>query len=189
MGWVRCGGGNAIRIPTVLKGESKSRHSAAQTFTYTFTSAGKFQYVLGLGYDTSGTGVTFTLNATTITPQSTILTGWIGVFYNEIDVSANDVLTITVPQMENMGAQFFVFKEADVSNLRILGLTTNNGSQFDINLEPDEPFLEVFQTGYYNGANNFYYIVALPRQPDMKSIPVLGSVSSYYWGYTYVITI
>lgn len=188
MTWYRCGS-NTMRIPTVLKGESKSRHSAAQTFTYTFTSAGKFQYVLGLGYDTSGTGVTFTLNATTITPQSTILTGWIGVFYDEISVSANDVLTITVPQMENTGAQFFILEEADVSNLRIVGMETNNNLQFDINLNPDEPFLEVFQTGYYQGANNFYYIVSIPRQPNLKSIKMLTNVPAYYWGYTYVITI
>lgn len=188
MTWYRTGG-NITRIPTVLHGESKSRASAAQTFTHTFTESGTYQYILGLGYDTTGTDVTFTLNGTDITPQSTTLPDWLGIFYGEVTVFANDVLTITVPRKTDAGAQFFVLKEAILSNLRIVGMETNNNLQFDINLNPDEPFLEVFQTGYYQGANNFYYIVSIPRQPNLKSIKMLTNVPAYYWGYTYVITI
>lgn len=193
MAWYRCSGNASLRIPQLLKVESKSRMYADATFTHTFTESGKYQYILVLGNDntTTASDITVKLNDTAQTPTSGLFTGT-SYFYGEITASANDVLTITAPLYQQLGANVFVFKNADISNISMIGFSANDGSTFPINIPENTPFVEVYKTGYHAGNNNFNYIYSLKGMEtyrDSVSIPTPAGEQACWWGFTYVMTV
>ena len=183
--------GTAVRIPTVLFVQSKNRGSA-NTFTYTFTEAGTFQYLVSMSGNSTPTtaNLTVSLNNTALTPSS-FSNGDLGFFYGEITVAADDVLTVTTTADSNRGAQVFVFKDADVTNFSLVAWRGNDGGTFAIQTNANVPFLEVYKTGYYESRNNFNYVIAMlsSNSAGMESTPTPSNNSNYYYGFTYVITI
>lgn len=192
MAWFRCAE-KSIRIPPLYYVESKSRMYEDATFTYTFAENGKYQYILVLGNDitTTASNLTITLNSTVLIP-TTHTYSLATVFCGEVTVSADDVLTITAPLYQQLGANVYIFEDVSLSNIDMIGFAPNDGSTFSINIPENTPYIEVFKTGYHAGNNNFNYIYSLKgMEPhrDSTSIPTPSGDQSCWWGYTYVITI
>ena len=178
-------------LPEVLFAQSANRN-ALRTFSYTFTESGTFQYYVFIYSGSMPTSAYFsiTLNSTTLTPiQSTYF------FYGEVSANANDVLTLnTLTTEDNTGIQFFVFKNADITNFRLVGAAGNDNTTFVIDVT-DSPYLQSYHYGYYNGNNSFHYqvvkcAVVADTDTNNKNISIATPNSSTYWyGGTWVIVL
>lgn len=178
-------------IPEVLFAQSANRN-ALRTFSYTFTESGTFQYYVFISSASMPTSayLSITLNSTTLTPiQSTYF------FYGEVSANADDVLTLNTLTTEgNRGVQFFVFKNADISNFRLVGSVSNNNETFIIDVV-DSPYLQSYHYGYYSGNNSFHYqvvkcTVIADTDTNNKNISIATPNSSTYWyGGTWVIAL
>ena len=192
MAWFECTGGSngssGITLPVMVSSQSVSRYaSATPSISYTFTDAGKYQYyaVIKTGDVAPSTSeLTIKINDTVITPT----TGFFGgtaylLFYGEVIVSANDVISIVSVQSQHSGLQLHVFKNADISAFSWLGNVPNNGTTF--NIVNDGISLEVYYQGYWYSANRCSsHLIA----GDAVCIPSPTN-SDYYYGGTYAIKV
>lgn len=177
-------GSNAI----LVSAQSANRGGGA-TITYTFTESGKFQFIAMATGDTapSLSDFTITLNNTAVTPDLSLIaqSSWqypYAFFVGEITVSANDVLTVSVSSASNRGTQLLIFKNGSLSNFNLIGFVENNDSYY-FALNPNCRYFQVYNCKYYSSANDFAY-EWLTNTSASTPTP-----SSYWYGFTYVITI
>ena len=184
MAWYRCSNGSSGTLPKIIYAESRNRANI-QTFTYTFTSSGKYQYYVWNGITSDASSIIVKLNGTVISPLTYFGNG-IGLFYNEIEVQSNDILTVeTTTSGGSAGVQFFLLQNADVTQFAFLGSSTNNPpTSFAINTN-GKPYLQVFQYSYQGTRNSFNYDIF---QYSTLSIAV-PNTNDYYYGGTYAIAI
>lgn len=170
-------------LPKIVYAESQNRASV-RTFTYTFSSSGKYQYYVWNGTTSDASSIVVKLNGTVITPLTYIGSGF-AFYYNEIEVQSGDVLTAeTTTSGGSAGVQFFLFQNADVTQFAFLGSAGNNAARFTIN-NNGKPYLQVFQYSYQGTRNSFNYDIF---QYSTLSIAV-PNISDFYYGGTYAIAI
>lgn len=189
MAWMRShkkGSGGGDTEPKIVYATSASRQGSIRSVSYTFTEAGTFQYYIFVNSRVTVTSseVAITLNSTTLTPTTSLYTDY-GFFYGEINVSPGDVLTATPNSIQSdKGIQLFVMKNCDVSAFSLVGTGSNNTNTFNISLGGN-PYLQAFQCTFYGNTNIFKYGIMNYEGPSV-SIP---NISTYYYGFTYVITL
>ena len=174
-----------VKAPELLSAQSANKGSLV-SLSYTFTSAGTYQYyvmdrVTSFPYQFA---VTVKLNGTEVTSTEYVdgvATG-IGFKYGEITVNANDVLTVTTTQTySDCGVNLWIFRYADINSFSLIGFRGNDNTSFAIN-SAGVVFAEAYMCGYYNGNNNFNYLVGVGYN-GLNSIPT-PNTSDYYYGYT-----
>lgn len=158
---------------------AQSRNTASTgNLSYTFTESGTFQFYAFLNSSStvSSSYITVSLNGVTITPQY-YMDGDHLFAYDEITVSANDIITISNTIAEsNRGMQLFVFRDANISNFREIGYVSNNNTSISYT-SSDFPLLEAL--GQYNSnANTLTYRVLTDGN---VSQPVPSGATSYYY--------
>ena len=163
-----------VKAPELLSAQSANKDSLV-SLSYTFTSAGTYQFYvidrtwLDNHYEFM---TTVKLNGVEITSTEYIdpTNGDVGYKYGEITVNANDVLTVTTTQtLSNYCVNLWIFRYADINSFRHIGFSGNDGSTFTIN-SAGVVFAEAYRTGYYNGRNNFNYLVGVGYD-GLESIP------------------
>ena len=189
MAWLRShkkGSGGGGTEPRIVYATSASRQGSIRSVSYTFTESGTFQYYIFTNSRLTVTSseVAITLNSTTLTPTTSLATDY-GFFYGEVNVSAGDILTATPNSIQSdKGIQLFVMKNCDVSAFSLVGAAGNNTNTFNISLG-GKPYLQAFQCTFYSNTNIFKYGIMNYEGPSV-SIP---NISTYYYGFTYVITL
>ena len=182
----------SVRAPELLSAQSANKSSLV-SLSYTFTSAGTYQYyvmdrtLLDNHYEFM---ITVKLNGVEITSTEYIDSeiNDVGFKYGEITVNANDVLTVTTTQtLENYCVNLWIFRYADINSFRHIGFRSNDGSTFTIN-SAGVVFAEAYRTGYYNGRNNFNCLVGVGYD-GLGSIPTPANESECYYGFTYVFSL
>ncbi len=184
MAWYRSSNGSGGNdSPKIVYAESGNRANI-QTFSYTFTKGGKFQYYVWNGTTSDASSIVVKLNGTVITPLTYIGSGF-AFYYNEIEVQSGDILTAeTTTTGGSAGVQFFILQNADVTQFTFLGSAGNNASRFAIN-NNGKPYLQVFQYSYQGTRNSFNYDIF---QYSTLSIAV-PNTGDFYYGGTYAIAI
>lgn len=182
---------SSVRAPELLSAQSANKNNLV-SLSYTFTSAGTYQYYvmdrtrLDDHYEFM---TTVKLNGIEITSSQYIdlASGDAGFKYGEITVNANDVLTVTTTKiLPNYCVNLWIFRYADINSFRYIGSRGNDGSTFTIN-SSGVVFAEAYHCGYYNGNNNFNYLVGVGYN-GLESIPT-PNTSEYYYGFTYVFSL
>ena len=177
-------------MPDLVYMQSKNRTSSTE-MTYTFTEAGKFQYYIYLSSDSqpATTDVVVYINGTAET-STTLLNTYSSFWYGEVTVSANDVISVSVTSASNRGVQLYLFKYSDITRFSLVGGTGNDDTTFVIDVEEGMPFVETFQMGYYNGNNNYKFIVGIAPASSLQLRSIATPNTSAYWyGGTIVFTI
>ena len=181
-------GASTVQVPELLSAQSANKGSLV-SLSYTFTSAGTYQfYVMDKSYPFQFY-VSIKLNGTEVTSSQYIDTTHpdVGFKYGEITVNANDVLTVTTTQtLSNYCVNLWVFRYADINSFSLIGFSSNDGSTFTIG-SAGVVFAEAYRTGYYQGRNNFNYLVGVGYD-GLESIPT-PNTSDYYYGFTYVFSL
>ena len=189
MAWIRShkkGNGEGGTEPRIVYASSASRQGAIRSVSYTFTESGTFQYYIFVNSRVTVTSseVAITLNSTTLTPTTSLGADY-GFFYGEVNVSPGDILTATPNSIQSdKGVQLFVMKNCDVSAFSIVGYRGNDATSFNIALG-GVPYLQVFQSTFYSNTNIFKFGI---MTYDGLSVAI-PNVSTYYYGFTYVITL
>lgn len=193
MAWFECtggsGGGGQSVLPSIITLQTSNRR-AGQTLSYTFTEAGLYQYYAVIKFgNASGSASDFLikLNDTVLTPAHTYSNSAYFMVYDNIVVSANDVLSYAPTNTyndENGGLQLHVLKDADISVFDWLGNCDNSGATFDI--VNDGVSLEVYYQGYYYWRNNCRsHLIANNTSP----CTVYNHSQDFYFGGTYAIKV
>lgn len=182
-------GASTVQVPELLSVQSANKSSLV-SLSYTFTSAGTYQFYVMDRSSPFQFYVSIKLNGTEVTSSQYIDTTYsdVGFKYGEITVNANDVLTVTTTQtLSNYCVNLWVFRYADINSFRLIGFSLNDGSTFTIN-SAGVVFAEAYRTGYYNGNNNFNYLVGVGYD-GLESIPTPANDSDCYYGFTYVFSL
>lgn len=173
---------------TLVSAQSVNRGSGT-ALTYTFTTGGKYQFITMATGDTapSLSDFTITLNSTPVTPTYSLIANVAfqypyAFFFDEITVSANDVLTVQVSSASNRGAQLLIFKDGSLSNFNLIGFVENNDN-YTFALNPNCRYFQVYNCKYYSSSNDFAYEWAT-NVSSSRATP-----SSYWYGFTYVLTV
>ncbi len=192
MAWYECtggsGGGGQITVPSIIALKSTNRR-AGQTLSHTFTEAGLYQYYAVIKFgDASGSASDFLikLNDTVLTPTLSYSNNAYLLLYDNIVVSANDVITAAPTNTyndTNGGLQLHILKDADISAFSWLGNAGNDGTTFDI--VNDGITFEVYLQSYYNWRNvcNSQIVAG-----NNKSVPT-PNITDFYYGGTYAIKV
>lgn len=182
------GGGGGGVDATLISAQSANRGSGA-TLTYTFLESGTFQYVIVATDNSAPTlsDFTITLNGSTITPDINLraIGSWqypYGIFFGEITVNANDILTVQATAASNRGVQLLIFKDGSSEKFNVINFVENNDN-YKFALNPDCRYFQVHHCGYYQSANNFQY------EWTTNATESIATPSSYWYGFTYALTI
>ena len=190
MAWIRSHkkSSGSVTPATLVSAQSANRTSGA-TLTYTFAESGTFQFITMATANNAPTlsDFTITLNGSPITPSynltaSTSFQYPYAFFFDNITISSGDVLTVQVTSAEHRGAQLLIFKDCLLKNINVIGFVENNDN-YTFALNPNCRYFQVYNCKYYQLDNYFSYEWAT-NVSESRATP-----STYWYGFTYVLTV